>query len=127
LPTYWAIDYIGQFLIMYNCSPNFWAIFSYDKSYELISTKIWLGYILGDFQTNSSGHPACLVRTTGLKEIRFVSEKTFRNPNRPTTRVARCYIFKPKIPIWVNFRGPWDEKVSYVLWPFGIFYGHLVI
>jgi hypothetical protein len=32
LPTYWAIDYIGQFLIMYNCSPNFWAIFSYDKS-----------------------------------------------------------------------------------------------
>jgi hypothetical protein len=32
--------------------------------------------------------------------------------------VARWYVFKPKIPIWVNFGGPWNEKVV-------IFYGHL--
>jgi hypothetical protein len=39
------------------------------------------------------------------------------------TRVARWFIFKPKIPIWVNFGGPYiDGKI---LWPFGIFYGHL--
>jgi hypothetical protein len=25
--------------------------------YELILTKSWFGYILGDFFTNSSGHP----------------------------------------------------------------------
>jgi hypothetical protein len=26
------------------------------------------------------------------------------------TRVARWYVFKSKIPIWVNFGGPWNEK-----------------
>jgi hypothetical protein len=30
-------------------------------------------------------------------------------------RVARWYIFKPKIPIWVNFGGPWIGK----RWPSG--------
>jgi hypothetical protein len=42
------------------------------------------------------------------------------------TRVARCFIFKPKIPIWVNFGGPWNGKGWYILWPFGIYCGHLV-
>jgi hypothetical protein len=45
------------------------------------------------------------------------------------TRVARWFIFKPKIPIWVNFGGPYiDGKmliyfmaVGNILWPFGIF------
>jgi hypothetical protein len=39
-------------------------------------------------------------------------------------RVARWFIFKPKIPIWVNFGGPWIG-IFYILWQFGIFYGHL--
>jgi hypothetical protein len=30
-------------------------------------------------------------------------------------------IFKPKIPIWVNFGKCW-----YILWSFGIFYSHMV-
>jgi hypothetical protein len=48
------------------------------------------------------------------------------------TRIARWYIVKPKIPIWVNFGGPWNGKGWYILWPFGIlrsfviFYGDLV-
>jgi hypothetical protein len=25
-------------------------------------------------------------------------------------RVARWFVFKPKIPIWVKFRGPWRGK-----------------
>jgi hypothetical protein len=50
-------------------------------------------------------------------------------------RVARWYIFKPKIQIWVNFGGSWNEKCWYIyghlgclttLWyilgPFGIFF-----
>jgi hypothetical protein len=41
-------------------------------------------------------------------------------------RVARWFILIPKIPIWVNFGGPWNGKCWYVFWPFGIFYGHLV-
>jgi hypothetical protein len=42
------------------------------------------------------------------------------------TRVARWFVFKPKIPIWVNFWGPSNEKCLYILWSVGIFYGHLV-
>jgi hypothetical protein len=41
-------------------------------------------------------------------------------------RVARWYIFKPKIPFRVNFGGPWNAKVWYNLLTFGIYYGHLV-
>jgi hypothetical protein len=51
------------------------------------------------------------------------------------TRVARWYIFKPKIPLWVIFEGfcnAMEDVVSfgllvyftatwYILWPFGIF------
>jgi hypothetical protein len=38
----------------------FWAGCSFPrkKSYELILSKSGLGYILGEFFTNSSGHPA---------------------------------------------------------------------
>jgi hypothetical protein len=32
-------------------------------------------------------------------------------------RVARCYIFKPKIPIWEHFGGLWNGKSG----PFGIY------
>jgi hypothetical protein len=41
-------------------------------------------------------------------------------------RVARWFIFKPKIPIWVNFGGPWNGKCWYILGPYGIFYSHLL-
>jgi hypothetical protein len=46
-------------------------------------------------------------------------------------RVARRFVFKPKIPIWVNFEGPQNGKcwyfcviwnfftvIWYILWPF---------
>jgi hypothetical protein len=48
-------------------------------------------------------------------------------------RVARWYIFKPKIPIWVYFWRALEWKILIyfkdiwnILRPFGIFYGHLV-
>jgi hypothetical protein len=37
-----------------------------------------------------------------------------------SSRVARWYIFKPKISIWVIFGGPWNGKGWYILLPFGI-------
>jgi hypothetical protein len=40
-------------------------------------------------------------------------------------RVARWFVFKPKIPIWVNFGGTWIGKCLYILWPLGISYGDL--
>jgi hypothetical protein len=30
-------------------------------------------------------------------------------------RVARWFVFKPKIPILVKFGGPWNEKCCYIL------------
>jgi hypothetical protein len=35
-------------------------------------------------------------------------------------KVARWYFFKPKIPFWVNFGGPWNGKGWYIILPFGI-------
>jgi hypothetical protein len=31
-----------------------------------------------------------------------------------------------KYKLWVNFGWPWSGKCWYILWPFGLFYGHLV-
>jgi hypothetical protein len=42
-------------------------------------------------------------------------------------RVARWFVYKPKIPIRVNFGGPLNGKCCNISRPFGIFYGHLVL
>jgi hypothetical protein len=39
-------------------------------------------------------------------------------------RVARWFVFKPKIPIWVDFGGSCYGKSWYILLPFGLFYCH---
>jgi hypothetical protein len=53
----------------------------------------------------------------------------------PADWVARRFVFKPKIPIWVNFGGCCDGSCWYItyymvicsiLWPSGLFYGFLV-
>jgi hypothetical protein len=41
-------------------------------------------------------------------------------------RVARWHIFKPKILIWVYYGGSCNGRYWYILWPFGIFYSHVV-
>jgi hypothetical protein len=41
-------------------------------------------------------------------------------------RVVRWFIFKPQIPIWVNFGDSCHVRVWYILWPFGKFSGHLI-
>jgi hypothetical protein len=44
-------------------------------------------------------------------------------------RVARWYIFIPKIPVWVYFGGPWNGYfmiICNILLPFGKLYGHWV-
>jgi hypothetical protein len=41
-------------------------------------------------------------------------------------RVARWYIFNPKIPIWVNFGGSCNGRFLCMLWLFGPFSGNLV-
>jgi hypothetical protein len=43
---------------------------------------------------------------------------------KPSTRIARWYIFKPKIPIWANFW--WSFNGTSILWPFDLFFSYLV-
>jgi hypothetical protein len=40
------------------------------------------------------------------------------------SRVARWFVLKPKIPIWINLGGSFNGKSWYILWPVGLFYGH---
>jgi hypothetical protein len=46
--------------------------------------------------------------------------------NLDRTRVARRHTFKPNIPIWVSFGGSCNGRCWFILWPFGLFYGHLI-
>jgi hypothetical protein len=46
----------------YKSSSHFWLLFSQGKTYVLIVTNEGLDDILGDFFTNSFGHPDCARR-----------------------------------------------------------------
>jgi hypothetical protein len=47
---------MSSFVANYRSSQNIRATLFHCKSYELILTKKWLGYILVELFTNSSGH-----------------------------------------------------------------------
>jgi hypothetical protein len=84
-------------------------------------------YFISKFQQNVLFHKISL--STGKKSV-----------TRIPGRVARWFVFKPKIPIWVNFLGSCNGKSVYVtydhlvyftaigiiLWPLGKFCRHLV-
>jgi hypothetical protein len=53
----WAIVYFRQFLKITEVAQKFWATLFQSADNVLILTKHGLGNILGDFFTNSSGHP----------------------------------------------------------------------
>jgi hypothetical protein len=50
--TVWAVLFVN-----YKSGQNFGAAFYHRKSYTIIWTQNGLGYILGDFLANASGHP----------------------------------------------------------------------
>jgi hypothetical protein len=39
--------------------------------------------------------------------------------------VARWFISRPKVLVWVYFGGPWNGKCWYIFWPLGIIYDNL--
>jgi hypothetical protein len=74
--AYWAIVYFGHYFDNYRSTANYWATFLHSTSYVLILTNTWLGYILGDFFTDSSGHPGGgwgLLRVFGILTEFFLS------------------------------------------------------
>jgi hypothetical protein len=85
------------------------------------------GYILGDFFTNSSGHPgrdegrSCLSENVSIKGVcKRIRHGWQLKPRLPDS------IFRPKIPIWVIFGRFCNRRCWYISWSFGLFYGHLV-
>jgi hypothetical protein len=54
------------------------------------------------------------------------SRRSSRDFSLLRIRVARWYFFKPKISIWENVGGLLNLKSWYIIWPFGIYYCHLV-
>jgi hypothetical protein len=82
---------IVYFFEKYRNSPKIRATLSHRRSYVLILTKIGLGYVLGDFSTNSSGHPGrCSQNEPIVKHYNVNKEckkKTqIRNPNKARPR-----------------------------------------
>jgi hypothetical protein len=71
-----------------------------------------------------------------VKDLEWDEQKKYLNRRKngdrrclPRTRVARWFVFKPKIPIWVNLL--WKILLYFmtirpILWPLEIFCGHLV-
>jgi hypothetical protein len=62
-----------------------------------------------------------------LKRSRVSSLAPWKPLNNVHSWVARWFVFKPKIQIWVNFGGSCDERCWSFLWPFGQFDVHLAI
>jgi hypothetical protein len=65
-----------------------------------------------------SGHPA-------FKSERGRKSAKVGSGNFLASRVARWFLFEPKIPIWVNLGGYCNGRCWYILWPFGQLSGHL--
>jgi hypothetical protein len=70
------------------------------------------------------GHGDAQLMNWGLGPL-WTLQKWLFDGGMNTGGVARWFLFKPKIPIWVNFGEVWNGKCLYILWPFGIFYRHL--
>jgi hypothetical protein len=60
--AYWATVFFWQILENYISTSNYWAIFSTGQFVYLFRQKT--GWALGDFFTNSYGHPAAKVVLT---------------------------------------------------------------
>jgi hypothetical protein len=86
------------------------------------SSKSWseVGYDDYTLKRASRGELSCFSEALTFGNVRKVSDFCWAK-----CRVARCFILKPKIPIWANFWGPSMKKCWYILWPFGVFYRHL--
>jgi hypothetical protein len=88
----WAAVYFGQFIENFKSYPNYWASIFHDTRYVhtyLTFTKNELGYILGDFFTNSSGHPV-----TNVTIDRHIGTTSNSSPTYLTSVIHCVHICK---------------------------------
>jgi hypothetical protein len=71
-------------------------------------------YLERSYESNQVGqHDANTENKTQMQNPRvqmFIHGFDLLHGSSVRTRVARWFIFKPKIPIWVNFGGPYIGK-----------------
>jgi hypothetical protein len=67
-----------------------------------------LGNILGIFFT---ARLVTLDSQAVVTKTEWASQTLLQFNDEIWTRIARWFLFKPKIPIWVNFGGPYMENV----------------
>jgi hypothetical protein len=92
-----------MFVRSFGCPPTEWKSIGSELEWSFINylTKTTIHFVLFHFASTT-------------KINRFVH----------WIRDARWFVFKPKIPSWVNFRGSCNGKCWYILCPFSLFYGH---
>jgi hypothetical protein len=81
-------------------------------------------HVFSFFRIISKHRSSSSPRFSTIKARTYMYE-TFKN--RILSRVARWYMyFQTKIAIWINFGRPFDGRCYNILWPFGLFYSHLI-
>jgi hypothetical protein len=102
----WTIVNLGQLFGNNRSSPHPWTIFLHCKSYVTILKKNGLGYILGDFLTNSSGSPWLFLTRfdTSRRRARSMSVSSRRVLAR--ARLMRYQITKSK----ATRQGIWEVR-----------------
>jgi hypothetical protein len=83
--AYWAIVSFGQGFRKIRQSTDFWATLPHGEGEVLTVTNNGLGYILGDFFTNSSGHPDA----TTCAARRYLFEERFTITNHIATYIDK--------------------------------------
>jgi hypothetical protein len=97
------------------------------KSGVKISSQLKIGLSCLYFQPRAIRQNRTWATTTPSKNLQKVKKSLFIKIVKFPNRVARWFIFKPKITIWVNFGGLCVCKMFLnILWPFWISYGHCV-
>jgi hypothetical protein len=90
-----VIIYLGQFFEHYRSIPHFCSTYFPSLEYVSILTKNGLGYRLGDFFTNSSGHPAGSSQRQRVHTQTRKSTNTMPRSTVSTGRVTRLGEFSP--------------------------------
>jgi hypothetical protein len=99
----------------------------HSNSTECLGWKAYIGTCHEKVSLNCCG-PQRPVHTKSIRVILLSQDgncKCTIVAERPGLPDGICIIFVPKFPVWVYFRGPWNEECWYVWCPFGIFYIHL--
>jgi hypothetical protein len=109
----WPFGVISGHLLHFSQFGMFWPRKIWQPWFELCVLYTFAGYWVSGF-----------LRVTDKPRVR----KSSHSRRFPVlgARLPDGLFSNQKIPILVNFGGPWNGKCYNIVWPLGTFYGHLV-